>query len=299
MADNTCTEIATTWTSTSGSTINNALLTAAKSLLKNIYTYSAVSPDYLPTSYTNLNPGLSSYVVHSARDTYVYWPPVEGQQERICWTSQPGTAPKGWSGTVTKAGLYDLSASAPHAADMAACFTDCSGFITSLFTYVNQQTATAFNGWQATKENTIPEAGCFNPGDIPTHPNEINYYNFFTQASCGFQAVSLADIQPGDLIAWANTKTPPKDTGHIMLVAAVADAPGDTSGQTKQIVVIDESSGHTHDTRDVKGGALGLGIIVLSINNPKKQLQFFWTVEKSCEQPPNPQPGMVAIGRAI
>lgn len=119
-------------------------------------------------------------------------------------------------------------------------------------------------------------------------PNKLNYYKYFTHPGYGFQAVSLADIEPGDLLAWANTKKPQLDSGHIMLVAAVADATCDPSGKTKQIVVIDESSGHTQDTRDGNTGALGLGIIVLSINNPENQLQFFWNVGNFCAQPPIP-----------
>ncbi|MEN9866227.1 MAG: hypothetical protein RL748_1817 [Pseudomonadota bacterium] len=185
-----------------------------------------------------------------------------------------------------------------RAATHAMCFADCSGFITSLFAWVNQQNGSAFTSWQAGQPIAIPEAGCFDPAGGCQLPNSNNYYKFFTQPGHGFQAVALADIQPGDLLAWANTGSP-TDSGHIMLVAAVADAPCDPSGQTKQIVVIDESSGHTQDTRSNGKGALGLGIIVLSTNNSQTQLQFFWTVVNFCAQPPKPQPGAVAIGRAL
>jgi hypothetical protein len=119
----------------------------------------------------------------------VYCPPVAGQQKRVFWTSQPGTAPAGWSGTVTEASLNNLPANAPaNAATHVMCRTDCSGFITSLFAYVKQQNGTALTGWQAGQENTIPEAGCFDPGGGCQLPNPNNYYKFFTQPSHGFQA---------------------------------------------------------------------------------------------------------------
>jgi len=303
MTNNTCNNLTTWFSVPIGTTeVNSALLNAAKSLLQNIYTYSQGTPDFCPSSYTNFNSDLTSYLVHSVHDTYVYWPPVQNQQQRILWTSKPGTIPPGWSGTVTEAGYNNLPSDAPaNATTNAMCVTDCSGFITSLFTYVNQQVKTDFAGWQAVSENTIPEAGCFDPGpgsEDCQHPNPINYYKFFTNPGYGFQAIALADIQPGDLLAWANGAKEPKDSGHIMLVAAVANDPSDPSGQTKQVVVVDESSGHTLDSRGTASG-LGLGIVVLSTNDSTNELKFYWTVDNFNQQPPVPQPGSVALGRAL
>lgn len=280
-----------TWSSTPGPTtspVNALLLGAAKSLLQSIYTLSPKSADYLPWSYTRYDTERTAYVVHSTHPGFVQWPAVQGQQ--ITWKSEPSSAYKGWSGVVTEAGMADVAA---DASTPAQCFTDCSGFITSLFTYVNnvpsQAVQTAFTGWQSGQANTtIPEAGCFNPDADSKNqqPNPDNYYRYFSTSTNGFQRVELGDVQPGDLLAWANTHDH-KDTGHVMLIVAVADAP---AGGGKFAVVADESSNHTDDTRGDNPG-LGLGTIWLSLEN--NALKFYWSADSKASQI-----GPVAIGRA-
>ncbi len=258
--------------------INEALLLGAKALLKAIDHYSEGAPDYLPSSYTDRKEGTTKYVVHAAQETHVYW-------EQIEWVSQPGGSPKGWSGTVTAAGTVTTADNAVP----TQCFTDCSGFITALFCYANSQHPTQFKRWM--KGQSIPEAGCFDPSKGCDHPNPANYYRFFSQHQEGFQNVKLDNLMPGDIFAYANTKDR-KDTGHIMLVAAVADHGKDS----KLVVVIDESGSlHSCDTRGEHktehSGGLGMGIAKLSYSD--EQLKFYWGVNS-----PAPEQGAIALGRA-
>lgn len=281
---------------------NAALLEGAKTLLQSLYSFTAGSKDYLPSSYTNFSLDATEYVVHAAHPTHVYWP-VEGNQQLV-WTSNPGgnAAEKGWSGTV------ELSQyQSPPLFDKARCKTDCSGFITSLFTYVNHKAnvKTAFTNWAAGQQGQIPEAGC----NTLDHSDALSYQNFFSNNSNGFSNIALADAQPGDILAWSNTGSKATDSGHVMLIVALADYPGAPSGgTTKLVVVADESSGHTEDTRTLNDpstgkpyGGLGLGIVVLSTGDTATgPLQFYWTDANYSNTPnPIPQIGPVSIGRAL
>lgn len=269
------------------------LLNAANSLLQNCYIYSGPN-DFWPESYTGM--ALTSYVIGTIHPCKVSWPPITNQQ--IVWESAPANIPgvsQGWGSIVTQAGIATTATN-------TQCNTDCSGFITSLFTYVNNQQSsavtTAFTGWQLNQ--SIPEAGCFDPGTGGcSQPNPSNYYSYFIQSTNGFEPVPFDQLSPGDIIAWANNFTPPgaatpTDTGHIMLVVAVANAPLDTSGQTKWVVVIDESGnpGHSCDSREATSQGLGIGIIALS-QISENNIQFFWDCGTTSHQI-----GPVAFGRA-
>lgn len=307
------------------SLVNEALLQAAKLLLQSLYTYTPGTPDYLPTSYTGEKTGQTSYFTHAGfypktdpvhpgagHVTQVRWPAVDGSQ--VYWATVAGDDPAGWSGTVTQAGNFKLDPAEPTPQPL--CVTDCSGFITALFAHVNNNSvksvATVFTGWDAKAKNTVPEAGCFVDTNVPNpsleKPNACNYYSFFVNKKYGFDDISLADVQPGDILAWAHSydtdpdKTgsdgkpalkDPGDSGHIMLILAVADV-ANSNGKTKLVVVADESSGHTQDTRTAPGA--GMGIVVLSTDNSENALKFYWDEVKY--QNSKPQPGLVALGRA-
>jgi len=181
--------------------------------------------------------------------------------------------------------------------DALHVLTDCSGFVTSLFTYANTMHTTEFTGWKT--GSSIPEAGCFNPQTSCDEPSPLNYYHLFISGREGFRSVSLTDLQPGDLVAFANTKNR-DDSGHIMLVAAVSSCANDPT--SRLVVIIDETeSPHSYDTRLVKvnlngektGGGIGMGIIRLS-DSPNNTLQFYWGTNDTA-----PQVGMVALGRAL
>lgn len=284
-----------TWTSIPApgtSPANAQLLKAAKSLLQGIYGYTAGSPDYLPGSYTLPASPNTDYWIHAKEETRVLWPAVNGQQ--VIWRSVPGTSPQYWSGTVQEARLADMRANTNAVAD---CHTDCSGFITSLFTYVNSQgVATVFSDWRAGQDNAIPEAGCFDPpgtGDGLCHsPNAKNYFTYFTQGLNGFQPVTLAEIQPGDLLAFANTKNQ-SDSGHVMLVVAVGQDPSDRSGNTQFVVVADETMDeHDDDSRGTTQHGVGLGIAKLV--QTSGGLEFYWKGTSAAAQQCAP-----ALGRAV
>ncbi len=264
-------------------------LSAAFPLMAGIYTYSPSIPDYLPTSYTNERSNFTNYTVHAAQPTNVTWAP--NGETQLVWQSQPYGSPIGWSGTVSEAGR-----SQTH--DSVEVMTDCSGFITSLFTYANAEYPTRFTGWQT--GSSIPEAGCFDPQGNMTTPNPLNYYRLFTTGENGwFQSLSLANLQPGDLIAYANTGST-TDSGHIMLVAAVSTGGNNTA--SRYVTVIDETgTPHSSDTRNEAliqsnggyGEGIGMGIAKLSVSE-EGALQFFWRMNDS-----SPVVGSVALGRAL
>ncbi|MEI6841779.1 MAG: PEGA domain-containing protein [Methanomicrobiales archaeon] len=275
----------TTWIyQTPAGSTNAALLSGAKALMKGIYTYSSGAPDYLPSSYTNMKTSQTSYVVHASKPTSVVWAPIGSNQ--LVWKSNPGGKPAGWSGIVIAAGQIDTKGK-PSLLNVK---TDCSGFITSLFTSANTDRTTRFTSW--TTGSPIPEAGCNDPQGSCSVPNPLNYYQLFSSGKNGwFQSVSLSDLQPGDIISWANTNTDNKASGHIMLVAAVSDS-ADNS-KSREVVVIDETgSAHSNDTRNF-GAGIGMGYARLA-TSPAAKLQFFWTLTST-----TPQIGSIALGRAL
>jgi cell wall-associated NlpC family hydrolase len=290
------------WTSVSERPINQALLEGAKALLKAVYTYKADAPDFLPSSYSDLKDKLSRYVLHASQTTRVSW---MDQGNGLTWTCDPTRHDDQlvpFSGTVQ---------SVETGADTTQCFTDCSGFITSLFAYVNKITGltTKFDSWEAGK--VVPEAGCFDMTDHPNcdHPNPSNYYRFITQPDQGgqFVAVNLDNLEPGDLLVYANPSKNAaggyNDTGHIMLVTAVMDAPDNTQPNltVKHVVVIDETgSPHTDDTRHVTregqekiGTGIGMGIVKLT-SMGSGPIDFYWSVGNT-----KAEPGNIALGRAL
>lgn len=267
-------------------TTNAALLTSAKALMKGVYTYSSGTPDYLPTSYTNEKTSQTSYVVHSATSTSVIWAPIGGTQ--VIWQSEPGTSPKGWSGVVVTAGAVNMN----NNLQALNVKTDCSGFITALFANANTIAPTKFPNWS--KGSLIPEAGCYDPQGSCVSPNPLNYYQLFVSGQKGwFRSISLSDLQPGDIISWANTNTKDKSSsGHIMLVAAVSNS--SDNSKSRQVVVIDETGPNAHgsDTR-TSGAGIGMGYARLATSS-SGNLQFYWNLTT-----PYPQIGPVALGRAL
>ena len=260
--------------------------------MKGIYQYSPEDPNYLPTSYTNQNSSLTAYVVHASHPSSVAWAPSGGTQ--VIWESVPGVSPKGWSGIVTAGGLMNTG----DQTESLHVMTDCSGFITALFAYANTEHTTKFTDWTA--GSSVPEAGCNDWQGSCTQPNPLNYYNLFLTGKNGwFQNVSLSNLQPGDLLAFAGTA---KD---IMLVAAVSN--GSDNQNSRYVVVIDEmGSPHSYDTRKITtlipgavhdtsqtGAGIGMGIVKLFIS-PAGQLQFVWGMTS-----PAPENGSVTLGQSL
>lgn len=283
--------------------VNTALLKAAKQLLQSIYNYSSTSPDYMPSAYTLPSDPSTDYFIHATRGTIVAWPAVNGEQ--FTWSSEPGTSPASWSGTVICAKTVPVSANAkilaadnPDAgtsttgvstsSNSAACYTDCSGFATALLACANQLgVTTVFTGWNASAANSIPEAGCYDPpvsyGSTTNgytdgscaHPNSNNYFSRFINSSDGFESVSLADAQPGDLLAFANMENT-SDSGHIMLIVALAKDASDSSGNSQYVIVADETLyKYMHDD-DSRNGRSGVGLGIIKLVQAGSQLQFYW-----------------------
>ncbi len=268
--------------------INSALLSGAKALLKANCAYSEGAPDYLPSSYTELNNN-TNYVIHAYKPTHVYW--RLDSDHLLKWESEPGGSPRGWSAIVAASGVV----TDPDRADGTQCFTDCSGLMTALLCYANTQHPTVFKGWM--KGSSVPVAGCRDPFGGCHFPNPVNYYRLFTQNQSddqgrrAFQEIALDDLMPGDMIAYADTRKEAVDTGHMMLVSAVADFEKDPL--SKLVVVIDEiGSAHSCDTRKAKHSQ-GIGMGVIKLTNDR-QLLFFWGADSR-----RPEQGAVALGRAM
>ncbi len=128
-----------------------ALLAGAKELMKNLYSFTPDGPDYLPSSYSGEDLNRTSYRLHAWENTTVVWP-ASGRGQLV-WTSIPADTPRGWSGTTLTAGTV-MSQGSPGPVTV---MTDCSGFITSLFTYANTVHTTRFTGWNTS--TPIPGSG--------------------------------------------------------------------------------------------------------------------------------------------
>lgn len=269
--------------------INRALLSGAKSLLKADCTYSELSPDYLPSSYTEKRNNTTNYVIHADKPTHVYWR-LDGDH-LLKWESLPGGSPSGWSAIVTTSDIMTDH----DRGHVTQCFTDCSGLMTALLYYANTVAPTLFKGWM--KGSSIPVAGCRDPYGGCQEPNPVNYYRFFDlnlsddQGRKEFQKITLDNLMPGDIIAYANTSKNATDTGHMMLAAAVADFESDPL--SKLVIVIDEiGCPHSCDTRKIKHSqGIGMGVIKLTFD---KQLEFFWAADSM-----RPRPGATALGRVL
>ena len=263
-----------------------ALLAGAKVLMKNLYSYTPDEPDYLPSSYSGEDLNRTSYLLHAWENTTVAWP--ASSQGQLVWTSIPADSPKGWSGITLTAGPV-LSPGSP---EPVTVITDCSGFITSLFTYANTIHTTRFTGWKTSAP--VPEAGCADPDGSCSTPNPVSYYHLITTGEGGaFTRVALADLRPGDLIVYTYTKDN-QYKGHVMLVAAVS-SDGDPA-VARNVVVVDVTRlPHASDTRSLVGGGpgLGMGIAKLSLS-ADGTLQYF---RGSAD--PASQAVSVVIGRAL
>ncbi len=253
--------------------------------MKNLYSYTPDGPDYLPSSYSGEDLNQTSYVLHAWENTTVVWP-ASGQGQLV-WTSIPADAPKGWSGITLTAGPV-WSSESPEPVTVR---TDCSGFVTSLFTYANTVHTTRFTGWQTS--TPVPEAGCADPNGSCSTPNPVSYYHLITTDSGAFARVALADLRPGDLIVYTYT-VDNQYKGYVMLVAAVSS--GGDPAVSRNVVVIDVTRlPHGSDTRSLAGGGpdLGMGVAKLA-RSADGTLQYF---RGSAD--PAPQAVSVVIGRAL
>jgi hypothetical protein len=253
--------------------------------MKNLYSYSSDAPDYLPSSYSGDDLNRTGYVLHAWENTTVVWP--ASSQGQIVWASIPADTPKGWSGITTSAGPVRSGSPEP-----VTVRTDCSGFITSLFTYANTVHTTRFAGWKTA--TPVPEAGCAEPEGSCSTPNPVSYYHLIiTGEGRAFARVALADLQPGDLIVYTYT-TDNQYKGHVMLVAAVSS--GEDTAVARNVVVIDVTKlPHASDTRSLAGGGPGLGMGIAKLTrSADSTLQYF---RGSAD--PEPQAVSVVIGRAL
>jgi len=151
-----------------------------------------------------------------------------------------------------------------------------------------------FSNWDVNQP--IPEAGCqYNPDGSGNneYPNPLNYYKLVITGQGFTNITSLNNLEPGDLLIYANNTqgSKKKDTGHIMLITAVADS----DDGSKLVVVIDETgSPHSDDTRSENTEpSVGLGMGIAKLAYDGDRLQFYWRSDSR-----RPQRGAIALGRA-
>ncbi|OPX63990.1 MULTISPECIES: hypothetical protein [unclassified Methanoregula] len=279
------------WNSTPASPAGAALLEAANSLMDNIYTRAPDAPAYLPESYTNPEREATGYIPHTYHQNTVFWPADE--QNQIHWISEPVYSSNGWEAVIQSAYTQQDVISPLH----ARVFTDCSGFITALFTRANTRTVTGFSGWKA--GNTVPRAGCTNPFGGCTITSPINYYRFITSNSTGFRNIPLRELAAGDIISVTSTE-PGQYVGHVMLVAAVSPEMDDHGSRIVSIIDVTDTP-HRNDTRNpasgIAGGSIGNGIgmgYILLDTTPSGTVRSYRNLDVL-----QPYPGAVALGRAL
>lgn len=254
------------WNSDTDYAINLQLLEGGKALMKKIYTFDTKEKDYFPESYSvnKQTSSLTTYSHHVSNPTSIFW-----QDAPLAWACEN----KDGKGYIEK--VDDKSEATNPSKDGYLCKTDCSGFITGLFAYCNTvgKETTQFTAWQ--KNDVIYEAS-----DFFTHIAKSTEFKHITD---------IHDVTPGDLITF---EYPPgrahSDTGHIMLVVAVAQ-----SGDSVQVVVMDEStSRHGEDTRTSAFEGLGMGYSTLFLED--NEIRFRWApaIGSTVEYP-------VMIGRAL
>ena len=173
-------------------------------------------------------------------------------------------------------------------------FYDCVGFVN----YSLGQSAQIANTEVRTTEH-IPS------GRIPS---PAHYLEFFQQLSTtqypGWQPVSkVADIQPGDILAWVNEPNNVDEKGHAVIAAG---PPQQVSANTFQIAVID-STGTPHGPDDTRitnphnllgpnGKPSGLGIGTIGIDaDPAngKPVAIHWSISTKAVLLP------IGIGRPL
>lgn len=173
----------------------------------------------------------------------------------------------------------------PAKTDTSGTFeTDCSGFVDYLLTRLAPQ---ALGGVPVDAGHT--HALAHNFAELPT-PNAL---------PAGWQQVTtVADLRPGDLIAWTEPlDVNTDDTGHVMVVDAAVTASG-TPHQFDVTVVDSTASPHgANDTRDdnprnqpdqrtQKPSGVGRGTITLITDAEGRPTRYRWsTASKKTEKP--------------
>jgi cell wall-associated NlpC family hydrolase len=88
---------------------------------------------------------------------------------------------------------------------------------------------------------------------------------------------TVADLAPGDVIAWLATEdSTTDDTGHVMIVTGSPTR--DPSGTGRWLVPVADStiSPHAHDSRHDDASGLGTGTIGLAVDEHGEPVAFAW-----------------------
>lgn len=159
--------------------------------------------------------------------------------------------------------------------------TDCSGFVDDLLSQVAPAAYALVPVERGRKE-----------------PRAYLFEQFFASISAGgvqpgwTTVAALADVQPGDLLAWTLAPfTPESDTGHIVVIAA---APILNRNGTLSLPVYDASSlVHTNDSRVRGVGGVGSGMITFRVDDNGAPTAFQFASRDQFHAVP------IAIGRLV
>jgi len=258
-----------------------AMVNAATALMGGLYTLSAGAQTYLPGSYaSNDNTKLNmAYTWHDQNPNQVQYPAVKN--ECMEWSSTPSNDGKYKIGTIS-------AITTPQSINAAVAKSDCSGFLTSLFSHIVNVQGFSMSLSYGKKKHL----GC-KTGDVI--PFAVDFFDMITGKENGITNPDWSDLQAGDIIALGQAADDKNDTGHVLLVMAVEEI-DTTTATERQVVVIDcSASVHSSDTRGPnKANAIpgvGMGIIKLSYSK-QGGLIFHWGIDSTASVNSN-----VALGR--
>lgn len=112
-------------------------------------------------------------------------------------------------------------------------------------------------------------------------PRAVEYYEFFRaqpavgqpSASLWNRVPTLAEAQPGDILAWRHREIiSGKNTGHVLIIDSV---PERTEGDIFRVAVVD-STGTTHDddTRAIDSSGIGKGVMWFKVNPDRQAVAY-------------------------
>jgi len=255
-----------------------AMVNAAKAIMAGLYSINTNYPDFEPNHYTanNNTKSNTSYEWHDQNNNTVNYP-ASNSLQAFEWASEPYTKNKHPRGKIT--------AAASTQAVSCQAVTDCSGFVTSML--ANSSILQGQSIDLSFKEGA--QLG-FNVGnDVPFAGD---YLSLIQNKRSNISNPILSDLSAGDIISLGQSATNKTDTGHIMVVMAVAMPAADTSSQRTVVVIDCTGQVHANDTREAEGIAgVGMGEVKLA-EDDEGNLTFYW---KSTDSSPNVRP--VALGR--
>lgn len=184
--------------------------------------------------------------------------------------------------------VYGTPASIVWAGSQSTATTECSSFVTQLWSHTYGWNGTTFKSWMG-----------------QSSPNAAQYHDAIAQQN-GFTLLrNISQIAPGDIIAIAYYPEYQSPSGHVMIVQAPPQA-----NSSKPIIantyqwtlsVIDSSSSYhgTGDTRYAHPGGIGQGTFRLYTNPDGTVAGYTWSLLSTSLSTYYPQATTTATGHHL